>query len=156
MSGLPISQPSVDPSASPGDSQDAVRQAAAIAAVYQLAGQIDQLLAGASNRITREALMVVASRHNLRVVPADRPIGMVCQPPKKEGGKKKPSGGAKAQPRKAEWKTKPEYLALSKQRKELVAQLNALKEAGVEDNSLLQRLRSTESAIKALRPLSGN
>jgi hypothetical protein len=107
------------------------------------------VLAGLSSREMKEALTMVASTHELRVVSANRPIGLVTPAEPKKTVK------TVIKPKKASWKEKPEWKTALADRATLVASLKASPPES--QGALLQSLRAQEAEMKTLKQsLQGN
>jgi len=127
--------------------QDSVRQGNSLdPKVLEAVRTIAEALSGLTNKQSQQALAMVTSLRNLRVVPMDRPIGNNQPAVKKTTGE---SSSGKSSPR-ASWKQNAQWSAAQQQRNELVA---AVKSSSSEADRLLlvEELHAFEERMKALK-----
>jgi hypothetical protein len=133
---------------------------------FALAEEIEAILKGASNKTTRQALEMIASLHGLRVIPSDRPTtttvvqqkAQKATPPPAQAIAESKKGGQKVKAATAAWKNTDEYKSLVEAHKLAVADLKQCSspDETSEKRELLEKLRSVERQIKALKPVQGN
>jgi len=118
---------------------------------FALAEQISQLLAKASNKNAKQALEMVAALRGLRVISADRPIGLSNvgkqQPTTNQ---KKPKATGK-QPVPAAWKQTPEYKKAIASREACLSKVKSHPADDEEKQHLLAALHAADAVLKNLR-----
>jgi len=112
---------------------------------------IQAALAGLSNREARDALTMVASLRNLRVVSMDRPIGnnQSGAPSTKAPGQQSEARSKGPTPP-AGWKQNPQWLAANADHAQRVSELKTIEDEDLKSRRLTE-LRQLESDMKTLK-----
>jgi hypothetical protein len=127
--------------------------------IFAIAGQIEALLKGVSNKEALKILSAVGSQHNLRTISMDRPIGQSTTGTVKAGPppstvQKKGKASKKGPTPPAAWKQTDEYHHLSGLHRERVEILKSLDPATVSAASIEDAkndLREVERKLKDLK-----
>jgi hypothetical protein len=122
-------------------------------ALYAAIAVIGAELSKLSNKEAKEALTMLGSVRNLRVVSADRPIGLSTGQVRN-----RPSIDVRARtsrPQKVAWKSDPRWIREEKLHSDLVDQIKS-ETNSIEKSALICRLRQQEADMKTLKhQLSG-
>jgi len=124
--------------------------------IFILAGKLESLLKGKSNKTCLKVMNMVGSLHGIRAIPSDRPIGQsTVGTTKVVPVAAKPKRGQPTPP--AAWKQTAAYKQLSAQRQSIVDTLKSLPDYGPKKQGFISELRAVEQSLKALKsPLSGD
>lgn len=123
-----------------------------IADIFIIAGKIQALLSGISNKKISKVMNMVGSLHGIRAIPSDRPIGQSTVGTTKVGQTKPPvKVKGKPTPR-AEWKQTDAYKQLTAQRTLMVTTIKAHTPSELSKTSHVEDLREIERKLKALHP----
>jgi hypothetical protein len=118
---------------------------------FALAEQISQLLAKASNKNAKQALEMVAALRGLRVISADRPIGLTNVGKQQPTTNQKKPKAAGKQPAPAAWKQTPEYKQAIASRESCLSKVKSHPADDEEKKHLLAALHAADAVLKNLR-----
>jgi hypothetical protein len=118
-----------------------------MAAIAAISCELDKL----SNKEVKEALTMVSSVRNLRIISMDRPIGLPIQsaPPKVRSPGSQKEVSRKATP-KATWKSDPRWVDVDRRHSELVSQIKTEPDA-IAKGTAITSLRELEGEMKILK-----
>jgi hypothetical protein len=123
--------------------------------IFALASQLEALLSGRSHRTCLKVLNMVGSLHEIRAIPASRPIGQSTVGSTRVEPVPRPARKGQ-QPSKAGYKRTPQYIELSSKRASTVATVKSLPDGSSKDEAISE-LRRLERELKELKALkSGN
>lgn len=125
--------------------------------IFVLAGKLEALLKGKSNKTCLKLMNMVGSLHGIRCIPSDRPIGQsTVGTTKVVPTAAKPKKGQSTPP--AAWKQTDAYKRLSAERVRIVTTIKSLSPDELSNKTVLvEELRATEQKLKALKsPTAGD
>jgi hypothetical protein len=114
---------------------------ALISAIAKINAELSLL----SNKEVKEALTMIGSIRNLRIVSMDRPIGLTSGPTPRQTSIDVRARAS--QPKRAAWRTNPQWTAMEKLHRDLVDRVKAAS-CSIDKDSALTLLRKHESAMK--------
>lgn len=117
---------------------------------FEILTIVNESLSELSNKEARDLLTMVGSIRNLRVVSADRPIGLTSVPQARSRISRASFPDRTIVPKPATWKKKPEWLAAIAAHRVLVTSLKDPINANRRDG-LLTDLRKQEAEMKTLK-----
>jgi hypothetical protein len=117
--------------------------------IFILAGKLEALLKGKSNKTVLKALNMVGSLHGVRSIPADRPIGQSTTGTIRKVVAAKPEKGKPTPP--AAWKQTDDYRRLSAEREKIVKTIKSRSSEELSKTTLVEDLRALEQQLKALK-----
>jgi len=117
--------------------------------IFILAGKLEALLKGKSNKTILKALNMVGSLHGVRSIPADRPIGQSTTGTIRKVVAAKTEKGKPTPP--AAWKQTDDYRRLSAEREKIVKTIKSRSSEELSKTTLVEDLRVLEQQLKALK-----
>jgi len=120
--------------------------------IFVLAGKLEAILKGKSNKTCLKVMNMVGSLHGIRCIPSDRPIGQSTVGTTRVEPAVKPREKGKPTPP-AAWKQTDNYRCLAAERLDLVSKVKVQPD-GEDKNLLLDQLRESEQKLKALKSRS--